>query len=318
MSDAQPIAIWAGPNQEPLIDDALATTNFVVAAIGSDDVALASNLATRFGAERLTELRRTARFENADLLWLAAPTGEDGDAALRTRESGPAVVATSEPIPTTVSSAMNVGSADPAIFVPLFRRAPGFSAAKDLFDDFGTASCVNVFFRSGPGEGSLFARLFDAMEIVDGLCGAAEVMHASLVSPHDRVPDALENLTGHLTLNMHFADNRCACVAVSDRGGRWFRGVTLLGDGGCLRISDTNCEWIGPDGATVDEYRDDAPATCGALVGRQLLRALDRLDTADPPLNMPRLLALCEATRLSCRTGQAEAPRKMLQMLKGP
>ena len=51
------------------------------------------------------------------------------------------------------------------------------------------------------------------------------------------------------------------------------------------------------------------------LVGEQIVRLLEGIDHDDVPPNFARLLALCEAARLSCRTGQAESPSRMLAML---
>ena len=51
----------------------------------------------------------------------------------------------------------------------------------------------------------------------------------------------------------------------------------------------------------------------------QIKRLLGRLDaTTEPPPDATRLLALCEAARLSCRTRQVETPQRMLEMLRSP
>lgn len=60
-----------------------------------------------------------------------------------------------------------------------------------------------------------------------------------------------------------------------------------------------------------------AAITPGVLIGQEIRRLLDRRDNpaelAHPDL--PEVLALCEAARLSCRTAQAETPAKLLQMM---
>ena len=40
------------------------------------------------------------------------------------------------------------------------------------------------------------------------------------------------------------------------------------------------------------------------------------IDAADPPPDTARLLALCEAARLSARTGGPETPEKVIEMLR--
>jgi predicted dehydrogenase len=154
------------------------------------------------------------------------------------------------------------------------------------------------------------------MDLVFTLCGVVETMDAALATPLARVPDLLAGLHGHLTLNMRFPGHYCACVAVSDRAGAWFRGVTVLGDGGCLRINDGGFDWLAPDGRLLDSHHEERNLTAGELIGEQIKRMLGGLDTNEVPPDNARLLALCEAARLSCRTGQGEAPRKMFEMMK--
>ncbi len=88
----------------------------------------------------------------------------------------------------------------------------------------------------------------------------------------------------------------------------------MLSKTGSLRLTDQACHWRGaPD--EMASFTDDEPATAGRLIGESIRRHLDHLDQDVHPPNFPRLLALCEAARLSCRTGQAESPSRMLAML---
>ena len=168
------------------------------------------------------------------------------------------------------------------------------------------------------GEGSLFARLFDAIDLLEVLCGDVEMMDAALAGPLSAPPDSLSGLHGHLTLNMRYSGNCCSCVALSNCAGSWFRGVTVLGEAGCLRIDDQGFEWVAPDGEIIDSDRQKKRATPGELIAVHTIRLLENLQTTEPPPVHAKLLAVCEATRLSCRTGQGEAPRKMLEMLSRP
>src|SRR5690606_28493519 len=101
-----------------------------------------------------------------------------------------------------------------------------------------------------------------------------------------------------------FSENRGACVAVSDSAGRWFRGVTILGDGGCLRIDDGSFEWIAPDGSQMDHHEAAIETDAVSIFAEQMRRRIERRDSSPPVVEMPIVLALCEATRLSARTGQ--------------
>jgi len=92
----------------------------------------------------------------------------------------------------------------------------------------------------------------------------------------------------------------------------WHRAVTLLADAGCLRIDDRGFLWQPREGNAERQEASDAERG-GALVGHQVRRMLERRDHAPAP-DTARLLALCEAARLSCRTGHGETPSRMLEM----
>jgi len=76
--------------------------------------------------------------------------------------------------------------------------------------------------------------------------------------------------------------------------------------------------WYAPDGKLLDEHRETQSATPGLLIGEQLNRLIQQRDAQDPPPDHPHLIALCEAARLSCRTGEGETPTKVLEMMQRP
>ncbi|UCD74586.1 MAG: hypothetical protein JSV91_12455 [Phycisphaerales bacterium] len=315
MSKRQHIIVWADVEQGNLVRAAVRYADLHLAGIGSPSSSASAQLSDALKADRIEDLRQAIQTEDLDLLWLAAPHGVAVAERRLIREMGLRAIST-EPRPVDISAAISDPSeADTADFVPLMRRSAGYRAASQVLEDFGPAQCVNVFLRSGEGEGTLIARLFDAMDVIDALCGEPETLDAALSSPLPGVPDSLAGLHGHLTVNLRFAGNRCACVAVSDLAGRWFRGVTVLGENGCLRINDAGFDWIARDGQIVETLHDKQPLSAGELVGEQIRRTLDSLDTTDPPPHNARLLALCESARLSCRTGQGETPRKVMEMM---
>ena len=199
----------------------------------------------------------------------------------------------------------------------MMRSSPGYRAAAEAIEQLGQRHCVNVSLRSGPGEGTLLARLLDAMDVVEALCGMPQTIDAALAGPLQGIPDSAADLRGHLTANMRFLENLCACIAVSDSAGCWFRGVTILGEGGSVRITDAGFDWIAPDGRVVESH-EQAMMPPGRLVGMEIKRMIERADSTEPPLDHARLLGLCEAARLSCRTGEAEEPAKVLEVLSRP
>ena len=92
-----------------------------------------------------------------------------------------------------------------ATFVPLMRRSPGYRAALETIEEFGQRQLIDIAVGSGPGQGTLFARLFDAMDLLETLCGPAEGIDAALAAPPTSFPESLADLRGHMTLNVRFA-----------------------------------------------------------------------------------------------------------------
>ncbi len=310
------VIAWAEPGQRQLIEDAVDRAELDIAGVGGGTLAAASELADALGVDRLTDLRQALHRDDFDLLWLVSPEPIGADERRLIRELGMAAVS-SEPRPMEIADlVLDPAEASTAMFVPLMRRSPGYRAALDTIDEFGQRQMIQITLGSGRGEGSLFARLFDAMDLLETLCGPADGIDAALAAAPASFPESLADLRGHMTLNVRFAKGRCASIAVSDRAGSWSRMLTIVGPAGRLRIDDVGHEWIGADGETVEARPPTEPVTAGALIGEQMIRVLESRDPCgDRPPDTARLLAWCEAARLSCRTGQGETPQKLLEML---
>jgi hypothetical protein len=302
MSRTVRLIAWADPPQEALLQDAARRGKFDLLAVESPETG---------------SLRDLVRHD-ADLLWIASPGHLGTDERRLIREAMPFAI-TTEPIPGSAAEVVaDPREAETARFVPLFRQSPGYRAAREVFDAFGARHGAGIVMSSKAGEGTLSARLFDAMDLVEALCGAAKRLEAALWRAVPGVPENLGALGGHLTVNVRFADNRCAATALSDAGGRWQRHATVWGEGGCLRIDDNGFEWITPAGETVDSHRESKPLSPGGLAALAARRILAGTDAADPQPDTARLLALCEAARISARTGEGESPQRVLEMLRRP
>ncbi len=85
-------------------------------------------------------------------------------------------------------------------------------------------------------------------------------------------------------------------------------------------MTDNSCEIRDISGDLLDsmEHPQSAYAEGGKFIGMEILRMVKGLDEDDTPHDMAFILALCEAARLSCRTGQGESPANILTMLKSP
>ncbi len=84
--------------------------------------------------------------------------------------------------------------------------------------------------------------------------------------------------------------------------------MTIVGDHGALRFDDHSVEWSDAEPGEIDTPPAD-------LIARQLRRMLARLDVGEPSPAVDRILAWCEAARLSTRTGANEAPGSVMEML---
>jgi hypothetical protein len=199
---------------------------------------------------------------------------------------------------------------------PLFRRSGGYRAALDAMSDFGPPRCISIVFGCNTGETTLLARLFDAFDVIDAQASTIEQIDATLAVPRGAAPEHLADLRGSLTANVRFAGGTCAAIAVSDGACSWFRQLTLISDEGWMRIDDGSFTWMRRDGER-ETGGDGTLMTPGALIGAQIIRRMENLDAGASP-ETARLLAWCEAARVSCRTGQSEGPARLVALLGRP
>jgi predicted dehydrogenase len=321
MPDAPRLIIWANADQQAIIRDVLRSCDLELLAIGSSTPQAAADLSKAFNVNRLNDLRQAVLHDEVDLLWLASPESVDAGICRLINENGLRTISC-EPQFSSIAELGDESASHAAMDVaPLMRQSPGYRAAAQVMADFGKPQCVNMFLRGGPGHGTLYARLYDAMDLIVALCGPIESVNASLAGPLSDVPETPAGLRGHMTINLRVKSNCCACVALSDCADSWFRGVTMLGQGGGLHISDGGFEWTGPDGRMLDRTTNKKrrkSLTPGELIALQIKRLLDGADAGKSSLNLVELMALCEAARLSCLTAQDEAPVKIIEMLSRP
>lgn len=335
--------VWLTPGQVPLAREGARAAELRVIGAGSPErgrsTAVAADLAGADGAS-LDDLRATIAGADADVFWILSPGGfgsggEDAAALLAAHERGARVVSL-EPMPalaTDLGSRAWTDGLVRAVDIPAI--APDWPGPpQEVLASVGPARTVALEWWSTPEEGTLAARLFGAMELVLRLMGEPESVDAAYAGPeqgravHALPGESLRGLRGDLTANLRFSEGRAGTLALSDRGGAWSRSVSLLGPGGRVRVRDEVLEWIGMDGAPVEEAGKEARrgsrkgrrvaedaaeegsgANSGAirLISRGLARALsDR--AGGPPRDTRTVLAMCHAALLSARTGQCESP----------
>lgn len=277
------------------------------------------------GAEIDSDARHALATAPASIaLWLDdAAMLDDPEVIDRARERDITLLST-EPWPSSIEAARplaDIPTTTAPIFVPQLRAT---SACADLIDamaDLGAARTLAFTARSTPHEGSLAARLFDAMLLVHALLGLPETIDAAHV-PADPLttpgatPQALRGLHGDLTANLRFSARRAAAISLSNIAGPWFRGLTLVSERGTVRATELGLERFTPAGDLMDASPPRKPEADPGLhaLASAVDRALDPRIPQPPPTEIPQVLAMCHAALLSARTGQAEPPATLLRM----
>lgn len=218
-----------------------------------------------------------------------------------------------------------------ATFAPRLRTSKALRDASEVIAGAGQAHTLLIEVYAHPTHGSLGARLYDAIEIVQWLLGTPDRVDAAHVSPvrtrgvHASPAETLRALDGDMTVNLRFADGRAASIVASTRAGRWNRSVTILGDKGRVRVFDDGFAWIDTGGRTIDSTRDpgrirgsgvsdDAHTHAARAIADQITRTLDSASPPAPPTDVVSILAIAEAALLSARTHESESPATILRM----
>jgi len=312
--------IWCDAHHADLIEQVRRLADIEIASIGSPTTATAAELSTRFEVEKTDDLRQAVYNVPHDVLLLLTLGGlvRDERKAIFDRA---AATLTLEPIADGISDSGAEGAKSPVWLVPAMRHSASMRLFHDLRENLGAVRSVNVMMRCRSSRGSLYARLTDAVDTVEQLCSPIELLDAAMSGPSSNQPETLRELHGHITVNARFAQNCCASIHVSDCGGTWARGVTVLAEKGCVRMTDHDLEWVDPDGVRVEQATFQAAGSRGSAVAPAPLLAEEISAILDPrraprePYPLPTTLAVCEAVRLSIRTGQGESPRKLLHMI---
>ncbi len=341
-----PALAWLEPHQAPLVRAiaARAGLRLIVAGIpNSIQRRSAPDAASIEGAEPISDLRSalaTAHIRAA-IIATPAPSAESPIAdtdLLRLARSRSIVLLSFEPIPASVADARaaeTIQWIESCRFLGLFRSAPALATVNELLESFGTPRTLTVSFRSGKGQGSLGARLYDAMHTVHSILGVPESIDASIITQvaasglRLEPSDSLRLLHGDLTANLRYAGAKSAALSLSDRAGRWFRGVALVGESGCIRMDESGVERHDADGQVIEKSlapRKKSASKAGALfediidapaleaLAEAARRAIDPRATKPEPFDLEAVLSMCEAAILSARTGQPESPATVVRM----
>ena len=307
--------VWAERGQADFVRTAVARAGLALAGVGASSSAAAGELAATLDVPRGSDLRRAALHDEHDVIWIATPEHLEADERRTLRQCGKPVF-TCTPRPVRIDDLLaDPDEVDTGRIIPLFRRSDGYRAAMEIIAELGPPNLVSIVMAGPTSSSSLLARLYDAMDLIDTLCPQPEGINASLSGPLAGVPETLEGLHGHLAGSIRFGSNCAATVAISDCSGAWTRRVALLSDRGSLSVTDRGFVHHDHAGNLSEWSANESLIDPGELVGERIRAALDHGDGAtDSPPNARRVLALCEAARLSCRTRQDERPERIVEM----
>lgn len=358
---AKTVAVWLDLDQVDLVRAAVQGSGLTLVAAGCPQLGRAAEVAQLLGVQPLEDLRGALTSSDADVMLLAScgefgsgadaaasgrrgtgGSGADDLAVLADRRARGGAILTLEPMPASAlqlsapalsggehaaeASAAGTtgvgGAGEPVTVAPLLRRAAVWRQASDVLLQLGPVHTAVAEFYAGPGEGSLGARLFDAIDLITSVLGDAETVDAMYVWPgrgkivHPVVGESLRGLSGVLTANLRFADGRAAAIVCGDHTvgcGRWSRRVTLISEAGRLSLTDAGFEFTSGDGRGVDRS-PQRELGLPDLLREQLAASVDPRAPVIAPTAWPRVLATSGAALLSARTGEPESPETILRM----
>lgn len=351
MADGVPTVAWLEPGQAPLVKAVADRAGLTLIGAGSPSRGQTGGVAAELSCRPVDDLRTVLNTASVDgsadasvkLVWIVAPgefgsdpAGDDARSLLGARARS-LRVACCEPIPPNAldltGSGWSDATASPAAealrFVPLTRFSAPFREAGEVLANLGAVRTVAVESWAGPGECSLGALLFSAMELLHAVMGEPESIDAAYVGSksiaglHSLPGESLRSLSGDLTANIRYSGGRAAALVLSDRAGRWNRTTTLVGEAGRLRIYDDGFELIDSSGKKVDEMRRSGRASAAvshavAAMSDALARLTDPAIPDTGPTDLLSILSVGQATLLSARTGQAESPSTVRRMAGVP
>ena len=201
----------------------------------------------------------------------------------------------------------------PPVPVPLFRTLESGRRFIEATSTFGAPRSATVEIAGPAMAGALGTRLFDAFDLLCTWFGIPATVQATSV----RKPSPQEPRIQRVLAMAVYPDGRAAAVNVGAEGGRVHRSVTLHGEGGRLHSSNGALDWSDSSGSQL-ELGKNVPAKendFAVELSDAILATVNGLVTQPPLETTIELLAACEATFLSGRTGERESCEAVRQML---
>jgi hypothetical protein len=325
------IAVWTSADRVALVREVVTACGLTVSHAGSPHSPDTRRVAAELRAAAEDDLRKLI-VDPTDGVVLLADLAEEPALDARTLAQAATKgtkVATFEPIPHSALALTGGGWSESLAGAPrvlgLLRHTRAAREAAEILERFTSPQAAMFESVCGPHEGSLGARLYDALDTLHTVMGEAETIAASYTPPAATGPGApgsgLLGLLGTLAVTLRFANGRSASIFASDRAASWRRSATILGTAGRLTLTDAGFEWRDDSGAVVDlsTSTTEGPTWAAhAALTESLARFLDPAVPAEAPTDLPAVLAMAQATLLSARTGQPELPATIRRMVGLP
>ncbi len=326
----QPLATlaWISPAQAGLVKEIAQHAGLRIETVGcsgSEKSGVASQIAQDLDASPTDDLRSALASSTIEAVLIGSISPDESEHTLLAPEALKALsqrrvrIFSLAPPPGRIGDPGQIpGSGpDPFEMIPMLRLSPGFTAAMTALETFGAIRTIAISARCGSDRGTLGARLVDAMDAALAMLGEPDSIDAAISAPADTPlqPQTLLELRGDCSALLRYADGRSASVSLTDQAGQWFRGVTILGERGCMRVEDDAFEWIDPQGDLIDQSeRTSTLSDPAKVIGQAIVRRLSGVAEPEDPKSRVRAISMAEAAALSARTGQPESPAKLLRL----
>jgi len=128
----------------------------------------------------------------------------------------------------------------------------------------------------------------------------------------------LRDLHGVMTAHLRMGDGRGVLVQVSDQVGRSGLSMSLLGDGGEIRVWDGGFSRLDGGGIEIDSFEmeeDGGTDPSSVRLTEQLIQLCSGVGPVRSPVDHVSVLAMGHTALLSARTGQGETPETIRRLL---
>lgn len=312
------VVVWADSSSVTSASQAARASGVSFCAVGSNDETTARELSDALGTASFDDVRLGPDGVQMCTLFSA---DQHLDHALQTR-AGRTVLSLEplEPSPALPGATTLLGS---------FLGSDGFHAATQILPDLGAIAAVHMKSHCNAGQGSLTARLHDALLTLQRLLGSPELLDAMLVAPNaaqsqeparahvEATPERLSDMTGDLGVLVRFQPRAIGTISASDQA-PWRREVQVIGTLGTLDIDEGGFSWRASDGTIIERHdpiEDGFEMAC-SQVGSELVEHLKGTVGPVTRVDPIQTYAACEAVRLSCRTRAPESVEKLRELLE--